>query len=69
MKAGEANVWVKGLRRIGGGDQADIFNLIQNSQNTVAHLKVDEEQWRAAQGSKRQAGGYGPHVRKHLPRK
>ena len=41
-------VWVtvqyKGLGRIGGADQADIFNLTQNSQNTVVHLlKVDEE--------------------------
>ena len=50
----------KGLRRIGGGDQADIFNLIQNSQNTSVHLKVDEEQWRIRRGSKRQAGGFGP---------
>ena len=42
------SVWVtvyKGLRRTGGGDQADIFNLIQNScQNTGVHLKVVEEQ-------------------------
>ena len=55
----------KGLSRIGGGDQADIFNLIQNSQNTVVHLllKVDEERWRVAQGSKRQVIGYDPHVR------
>ena len=58
----------KGLRRTEGGDQADIFNLIQNSQNTSSssvHLKVliDEEQWRIAQGSKGQAGGCGTHVR------
>ena len=34
----------KGLRRIGGSDQADIFNLIQNnSQYTGVHLNVDEE--------------------------
>ena len=42
------SVWVKGLRRIGGGgDQADIFNLIQNnSQNTSSsvHLKVIDEE-------------------------
>ena len=51
-------------RRIGGGDQADMFNLNQNnSHNTSVHLKVDEEPWRIAQGSKRQASGYGPHVR------
>ena len=56
-------VQYKGLRRIGGDDQADIFNLIQNTQNTSVHLKVDEEQWRITPGSKRQAGGYGPHVR------
>ena len=31
-------------------------------QDTVIHLKVDEEQWRIARGSKRQAGGYGPHA-------
>ena len=36
--------WVKGLRRIGGGDQADIFNLTQNNQNTVVHLKVEKDQ-------------------------
>ena len=48
-------VQYKGFRRIGGGDQADIFNLIQDSQNTVVRLKVllDEEQWRVARGSKR----------------
>ena len=41
-----------------GRDQADIFNLIQNnSQNTSVHLKalIDEEQWRIARESKRQA--------------
>ena len=45
----------KGLRRIGGGDQADTFNLIQNRQNISVYLKVlidEEEQWRIAQGSK-----------------
>ena len=44
----------------------DIFNLTQNnSQNIGVHLllKVDEEQWRIARGSKRQTGGYGPHAR------
>ena len=54
---------VNGLRMIEGGDQAYIFDLIQKSQNTSVHLKVDEEQWRNAQGSKKQASGYGPHVR------
>ena len=34
-----SRAWVKGLRRIGGGDQADIVNLIQNSQNTSVHFK------------------------------
>ena len=38
-------------------------NLIQYSQSTVIRLKVYEEQWGIAQGSKRQAGGYGSHVR------
>ena len=34
----------KGLRRVGGGDEVDIFNLmIENSQNTGVHLKVAEE--------------------------
>ena len=34
----------KGLRGIGKGDQADRYlHLIQNSQNTSVHLKVDEE--------------------------
>ena len=56
---------VFGLRvwRGSGGDQADVFNLIQNSQNTSVHLNVAEEQWRIAGESKRQAGGYGPHAR------
>ena len=48
----------KGLRRIGGGDQADTFNLIQKSQNINVYLKVHEEQWMIARGSNRQAGGY-----------
>ena len=33
----------------------DIFNIIQIVQDTVIHLKVDEEQWEVTQGSKRQA--------------
>ena len=33
----------KGLRRIGEGDQVDIFNIIQKKQNAGVHLKVDEE--------------------------
>ena len=34
----------KGLRRVGGGDEVDIFNLmIENSQNTGVHLNVAEE--------------------------
>ena len=41
---------------------ADIFNIIQTVRDTVIHLNVDEEQWRIARGSKRQASGYGPHV-------
>ena len=53
----------KGLRKIGGDDQADISNLSQNNQNTGVHLKVDGEQRRIARGSKRQAGGCGPHAR------
>ena len=37
--------------------------LQQNPEvrDTGIHLKVDEEQRRIAQGSKRQASGYGPH--------
>ena len=53
----------KGLRRIGGGDQADIFNFIQNSQNTSVRLKVDGEQWMIARGRKRQAVGSGALAR------
>ena len=51
------------MRRIGGGDLADIFNLTQNSQMSSIDLKADEKQWRIAQGSKRKASGYDPHVR------
>ena len=40
----------------------DIFNIIQTVRDTGIHLKVDKEQWRIAQGSNRQASGYGPHV-------
>ena len=36
-------VWVKGLRRIEGGDQANFFNITEKRQNTGGvHLKVDE---------------------------
>ena len=43
----------------------DVFDIIQTERDTGTHLKVllDKEQWRVAPGSKRQAGGYGPHVR------
>ena len=41
----------------------DIFNIIQKIQDTSIHLKVDEEQWRIARESKRQAGGSGHHAR------
>ena len=58
-----SSIQYKVLRSIGGGDRADIFNLIQNSQNTSVHLKVDQGQWRIARGSKRQAGGSGPLAR------
>ena len=36
--------------------------LEQNPEvrDTGIHLKVDEEQWKITQGSKRQAGGSGP---------
>ena len=34
-------------------------NIIQKVQDTVLHLKVDEEQWEIIQGSKRQAGRTG----------
>ena len=40
----------------------DIFDTTQTVPNTGIQLKVDEEQRGIAQGSKRQAGGYGPHV-------
>ena len=33
----------------------DIFNIIQNVQDTVIRLEVDEEQRKITQGSKRQA--------------
>ena len=40
----------------------DIFDIIQTvPNNTCIHLKVDEEQWKISQGSKRQASGCGPH--------
>ena len=32
----------------------DIFNIIQNVRDTGIHSKVDVEQWKIAQGSKRQ---------------
>ena len=33
----------------------DIFDIIQQVRDTGIHLKVDEEQWKITQGSKRQA--------------
>ena len=36
-------------------DDVDIFNIIQNVQDTVIHLEVDEQQLEITQGSKRQA--------------
>ena len=52
---------VKGLRKTGGGDQADIFNLIQNnSQITSGHIRVDKALWKIARGSEKQAGGSVP---------
>ena len=63
-KREKQNVWVKDLGRIGGDDQAYIFNLIKNnSLNNVDHLKVEGERWRIARRSKRQAGRYAPHAR------
>ena len=41
----------------------DIFDMVQAVRSTGIHLKVDEEQFRIARGSKTQANGYGPHVR------
>ena len=38
------SVWVKSFRRIGEGDQADLFSMIQNRPNISVHLKVDEDQ-------------------------
>ena len=38
--------------RIREGDQADIFDIIQKRQNTVVHLKVDEEQFRIVRGKR-----------------
>ena len=51
-----------GKHRIQGGTEritviVDIFNIIQEVPDTGFHLKVDEEQWRVAQESKRQVGG------------
>ena len=31
----------------------DIFDIIQTVRNTGIHLRVDEEQWKTARGSKR----------------
>ena len=31
----------------------DIFDIIQTVRNTCIHLRVDEEQWKISQGSKR----------------
>ena len=39
----------------------DVFNIIYKIRGTCIHLKVDKEQWRVAQGSKREVG-YGPRV-------
>ena len=44
----------------------DIFDVIQIIiRNTGIHLKdlVDQDEWRIAQGNKRQASGYDSHVR------
>ena len=38
---------------------ADVFKITQNVRDTSIHLKVDEEQWRVAQGSERHVGGWG----------
>ena len=50
------------LIRIGTGTEratiVDIFDSVL--RNTGIHLRVDDEQWRIARGSKRQAGGSGP---------
>ena len=49
----------------------DMFDKTQAVRNTGIHLllKVDKDQWRIAQGSKRQASGYSPHVRNlHIQR-
>ena len=43
----------------------DIFNIVQKVRDTDIHLKVDEEQWKITQESKRKQlklSGYGPHV-------
>ena len=40
----------------------DIFGIIPTLRNTGIHLRVDEEQWKIVQGSKRQASGYDPHA-------
>ena len=54
-----------GLRIETGTERAtivDIFNIIQKVRDTGIRLKVDEEQWKIAQESKRQASGYDPRV-------
>ena len=38
----------------------DVFNIVQKVPDTGIHLKVDEEQGRVAQGSKRQVSGEPP---------
>ena len=40
----------------------DIFNINQTVRDTGVHLKVEKEQWRIAQGSKRQARVLSPRV-------
>ena len=68
----QQSVWVKGLRRIGGGDQGDIFNFIQISQNTSVHqrehlLRVRLAGNNAVQDFERQddAFGYELYFRAH----
>ena len=48
-------IWVKDWTEDKEGPDVDIFNIIQIVEDTVIHLGVDEELWKIAQGSKRQA--------------
>ena len=66
MKVGEANYLSKEFEEDRRGRPGRYLQLNPEQPKhrcSPDHLKVDEEQWRIAQERKRQACGYGPHVR------